>query len=285
MIMSKIDPQKLFRFEVCHFAMRKIVIPSILITMVIYAKTLYWMIGSWIMNPYYSHGFLVLLVSSYFVYKNVGNLKRNDNPLGLMVYSLALFIHVLAFVYDYDFVSAMSFPFAIFGLIYTFYGSSAKELAFPLLFLLFAVPYPIYSISNVLEVFSAQLSVGIVKLMGVNAKVEGAEIYLTNCAFVVGAPCSGIRSIIALLTVSTLYSYLINDRYPVKIVLVLASIPVALFANVLRISTILISAEFVGKDFAMGMVHYASDLVLFAIAVFFLVLLRRCLRWILRVIS
>jgi len=258
---------------------------AIVATILVYAKTLYWMFGSWIMNPYYSHGFLVLAISVYLVYKNFRGLETNTNPLGLVVFSIALLVHVFATLFDYDFLSATSFPFAIFGLIFTFYGANAKKLAFPILFLLFAVPYPIYEISNVLEVTSARASASLVSLLGIKAQTVGAEIHLSKCSFVVGAPCSGIRSIIALLTVSALYCYLINDRTFVKVILTLAAIPLAMIANILRISIILISAEFFGRDFALGVVHYASDLILFAIAVLCLIGLRGCLNWMLKATS
>ncbi len=262
--------------------MNKPLAVAIVATILIYMKTLYWMLGSWIMNPYYSHGFLVLAVSLYLIRKNVRGLNTNNDPMGLVIFSIALLIHVFASIFDYDFISAVSFPFAIFGLIFTFYGANAKNLAFPILFLLFAVPYPIYSVSNILEVISAKASAGLVGLLGIKAQTTGAEIHLSRCSFVIGAPCSGIRSIIALLTVSALYCYLINDRIFVKCLLILAAVPLAIMANILRITIILLSAEFFGRDFALGIVHYASDLILFVIAVLCLIGLRRCLNWTLR---
>lgn len=266
--------------------MNKTLALAIVATIAVYFKTLYWMVGSWILNPYYSHGFLVLAISIYLAYKKLKDLKPDKpNSLGLIMFSLALLTHVFASIYDYSFLSAMSFPFAVLGLMYIFYGVEAKKLAFPILFLLFAVPYPIYSITNVLEVFSAKASADIVRVLGINVHTVGAEIHLSNCAFVVGAPCSGIRSIIALLTVSTLYSYIIQDRTLVKIILVLVAVPFAILANILRISIILISAEFIGKDFALGIVHYASDLILFVTAVLALMGFRRCLNWMLRTTS
>ena len=266
--------------------MEMLIALAIVATIAIYFKTLYWMIGSWIFNPYYSHGFLVLAISMYLVYKNLRDLKPGKpHPIGLIVFSSALIVHVFASIFDYSFLSAMSFPFAVLGLIFIFYGIEAKKLVFPILFLLFAVPYPIYAITNVLEVFSAKISADIVSFLGVKVQTVGAEIRLSRCAFVVGAPCSGIRSIIALLTVTALYCYMINDRFLVKGILILAAIPFAILANILRISIILLSAEFIGKDFALGIVHYASDLILFVIAVLALMGLRRCLNWMLRTTS
>jgi len=251
---------------------RRVCVPLIL-TIALYAKTLYWMVGSWIMNPYYSHGILVLAVS-VFLLRRCG-FEWNPSPKGIAVFAVSLLVHTIATYYSLYFLSAFSFPFAIYGVLRTFYSFDP----FPILFLLFAVPYPVYSITNVLETISAKASVAIVGALGVEASSSGAEIVVGGNRFIVGAPCSGIRSIVALLTVASLYAYLVNSRRLVKFSIVLLSIPIALLANVLRISVILLVANFIGLDVAMGIVHYASDLVLFAVAVLSLMGVRRCLDW------
>ena len=247
----------------------------LIVTIMLYAKTLYWLVGSWIMNPYYSHGILVLAISLYLMRKS--GLRWDPSPKGTLVYTLAILVHVIATYYSVYFLSAFSFPFAIYGVLRTFYSFDP----FPIFFLLFAVPYPIYSITNVLEVVSAKASVWIVSHLGVKASSVGAEIVAGGNRFVIGAPCSGIRSIVALLTIATLYVYLIDSKRTVKVLVVLASIPLAIVANILRISVILLVASYVSLNVAMGMVHYASDLVLFTIAVLGLMGLRRCLDWML----
>jgi len=245
----------------------------ILLTLILYYKTLYWMVGSWIMNPYYSHGILVLAVSIYLLHRR--GVRWDPNPKGLVVFVLAVIVHLIATYYSIYFLSAFSFPFAIYGVLRTFYSFDP----FPIFFLLFAVPYPIYSITNVLEVVSAKASVWMVSHFGVEASSIGAEIVAGKNRFIVGAPCSGIRSIMALLTIATLYAYLIDSRRGVKVLVVALSIPIAILANILRISVILLVASYVSLDVAMGFVHYASDLILFAIAVLALMGIRRCLDW------
>ena len=248
----------------------------------LYSKTIAWLVGSWIYNSYYSHGLIVLAVSMYFAYRTCR--KESISPevdvRGLYLVSAATIIHVFATLWDVEYVSAVSLLFAVFGIILTLYGSkTARKLVFPVFFMILAVPFPIYNIANWLEVLSAQTSVNFVNAFGVEASNTGAEIHLKACSFVVGAPCSGIRSIISLLTVATLYVYLIQDKMPVKVALVALSIPFAFFANVLRISSILVVAELYGRNAALGFFHYASDIVLFVTAVVMLMFLRRCLKW------
>ena len=253
---------------------------SIILLGLIYINTILWLIGSWIYNSYYSHGFIVLAVSSYFAYK----IRRREsdtemNPAGLYIISLSLLVHVIASLWNFEYISALSLLTAIYGVIMTFYGSNAaKRLSFPLFFMIFAVPFPLYNLTNQLEVLSAQASVNFVRLFGIEAGNIGAEIHLKTASFVVGAPCSGIRSIISLLTLSTLYTYLINDRMWVKGILIALAPLLAFFANVTRISLILAIAELYGRDVALGFFHYASDLLLFISALIMLMLFRRLMK-------
>ena len=254
---------------------------SVLALVVLYYHTIYWLAGSWIYNSYYSHGFIVLAISAYFTYRVLRKIDVNleTDVRGLYVLAISLIVHVLATLWDVGYISAVSLLMATYGLILTFYGRAAKQMAFPVFFMVFAIPFPVYGLTNQLEVLSAQASVSLVNIFGIEASNIGAEIHLEACSFVVGAPCSGIRSIISLLTVATLYAYLIQDTLVVKATLVALAIPLAIFANVLRISSILVVAEFFGRDTALGFFHYASDIVLFVTAVVMLMLLRRCLNW------
>jgi len=260
---------------------------TFVLVLIIYSKTLHWVVGSWIFNPYYTHGFLVLSVSLYLGYKKSKKIKYGkESSIGILLIAVALIVHTIATIFEFHFISAMTIPFAIFGIVASFYGLNvAKEFLFPVFFILLAVPYPIYAISNVLEVLSANVSVSILKFFGFDVFNVGAEIHLNNYMFVVGAPCSGIRSVLALLTVSVLYTYIIKDDFLIKFILICISIPLAVFANILRITAILVTADVFSKDIALNVVHYFSDVIFFAIAVALLIVIRRCLNWMLNLFS
>ncbi len=264
----------MFRSSGFFFAM------SIVLLCLLYFNTLRWLLDSWIHDPYYSHGSLVAAISLYFALKRRNEIKGDVEVKGIYILCFSLLLHVFATFFDVRYLSAVSLLLSLFSVILTFYGiDSAKKFSFPIFFMIFAIPFPIYGITNVLEVLSASSSVSFVRLLGIEASNVGAEIHLETASFIVGAPCSGIRSIISLLTVATLYSYLIRDSLKVKAALIALSVPIAFFANVFRISSILIVADLFGRDAALGFFHYASDLVLFTVAVLILVFARRCLKW------
>ncbi|MFW6186075.1 MAG: exosortase/archaeosortase family protein [Halobacteriota archaeon] len=248
---------------------------SVLFLCLLYLNTLHWLVYSWIHNPYYSHGFIVLAISGYFAYRQRG-MEFNINNSGLYVVTPSVLVHVFSSLWSVEYLSALSFITALFGLCWTFYGDQARDILFPVFFLVLAVPLPIYGITNQLEVLSAGASAGLVNLLGIEATHIGAEIHLSASSFVVGTPCSGIRSIMALLTIAALYAYLINDRMWLKGLLVAIAVPIAFVANILRITSILTIAEFFNTEIALGFFHYASDIMLFVLGVIMLMVFRRC---------
>ncbi len=251
---------------------------SVLFLCLLYLNTLSWLVNAWIYDPYYSHGFIVLAISGYFAYKQRG-MEININNSGLYVVTPSVLVHVFSTLWSVEYLSALSFITALFGLCWTFYGDQARKLLFPVFFLVLAVPFPIYGITNQLEVLSAGASVGLVNFLGIEASQIGAEIHLSTSSFVVGTPCSGIRSIVALLTIAALYAYLINDKMWLKGSLVAIAVPIAFAANVFRISSILTIAEFFSTEVALGFFHYASDIMLFVLGVIMLMVFRRCVSW------
>jgi len=259
---------------------RTLFLLSTVVTGLLFYETILWLIGSWIYNSYYSHGFLVLAVSSYFAYRKMKEMRFGGiDPKGLYILSIALVVHIFASLWDVNCISALSLLVALYGIIITFYGTEdAKKLSFPVFFMIFAIPFPIYTLTNVLEIISAQSSVRLINIFGIEAHTIGAEVHLKTSSFIVGAPCSGIRSIVSLLTLATLYTYLVNESTLKRGILVLLAIPLALVANILRISTILAIADIYGREVAIGFFHYASDLIFFLIALLTLFFARRLLR-------
>lgn len=77
------------------------------LTAIVFFPTLRWLVASWSNNPYYSHGFLVPLISAYFAWRKRNALKhRKPNNIGLAVLALGLAMHLLAFPWQAHPVSA-----------------------------------------------------------------------------------------------------------------------------------------------------------------------------------
>ncbi len=248
---------------------------------VIYSNTLIWLFTAWWSDPYYSHGVLVPLISGYLIWSKralLSELPKEPSGLGIPVIVAGLLIHGVGLFRTIRFASAISIVIVIAGIILFIYGTGVmKSLLFPVSFLVFMAPIPFTPvIGAALQAPSAGLAATLVSALGIPATVAGAEIHLTECAFDVGAPCSGLRSIISLLTLAALYAYLLEGSIFMKAAVFVSALPIAIAANVLRITSILLVANVYGGDAAMRFFHDFSSLLLFSISLIGLLIVGRC---------
>ncbi len=89
---------------------------------------------------------------------------------------------------------------------------------------------------------------------------------MPNSFIAVEAPCSGLRSLVSLLTLGLLFSYAAKISYFKKTVLFLSSVPIALMTNILRILMLAIMNDLYGEKIAMGFFHDFSGYLVFALA-------------------
>jgi exosortase/archaeosortase family protein len=92
------------------------------------------------------------------------------------------------------------------------------------------------------------------------------ELHVDDFTLAVAAPCSGIRSLVALMAIAALFAYLLPASMPRRIGLFLAGIPVALIANTIRVTCIMLIAHHFGKKLALGFFHDYSSPFLFVLA-------------------
>src|SRR5579872_7042310 len=114
--------------------------------------------------------------------------------------------------------------------------------------------------------------------MGVPVLREGNVIVLPAMALEVAEACSGIRSSLSLATLAVIYGYLMERNVAIRIVLALASIPIAVVANSLRIVGTGMLVQYWDPDRAQGFFHEFSGWLIFVVSLFMLYLLHRALR-------
>ena len=155
------------------------------------------------------------------------------------------------------------------GLVWFLLGTAAlRRLWFPIAFLLFAVPLPfVEPLSVPMAQFTGGIAAGVVSLFGMPITVNGAQVTLPNASLVVGAQCSGLRSIVTLLTLVALVVFLVEGSWQAKTLLALSSIPIAIIGNVLRIASLLVVGNAWGVDAAFTYYHDYSGIVFFLSAV------------------
>jgi len=247
----------------------------------LYFTTLRWLGNEWWSNDYYSHGPLVALISAFLIWRRRKALRREGPAdLGLIGVGAGLALGLAGMLTRAPYLSALSLPILLAGLVAFLLGPPAlRQIAFPLGFLWLAIPLPFVEMASYpMQVLTADASTALARLLGIPAVVQGAQVTLSSCSLQVGAPCSGLRSIVALLTLVILYVYIIKGPWPARLALILLSVPIAIAANIVRVTLLLVVAELWGRDAAMTYFHDYSSPVLFIVAFGLLI----ALSWILR---
>ena len=243
------------------------------------------LVYDWYTIPDYSHGFLVPLFSAYLIWDKRRALSQTPvraswGGLPLIVFSLILLI---LGVYGVElFTTRMSFIFLMAGLIWTFFGRQMlRELRFPLLILIVAIPIPAIIFNHItfpLQLMASRIASDILPMLGVPVLQEGNVIQLPVMKLEVAEACSGIRSLMSLFALAIFYGYFLERSTKRRVILALASIPIAVAANAVRIVGTGLCVQYWNPDKAVGFFHEFSGWVMFVISLFCLYLVHRAMQ-------
>jgi exosortase len=260
---------------------------------VVYYPTMQWLVTTWLGSPYYEHGFVVPVISLALVIarqrnasvRDQGSTSRSiaaggDLIAGGTALVLALAAHMVAQDRGAQLASALTLVLALAGLVLGMGGRALlSRHAFSVAFLLFMIPLPwLERLTPALARGVATMVVALARGLGMDVVAAGARIELPRSALVVGAPCSGVNSLAALVTLGVLYAFVVEGPPLGRVTLALLAVPLALLANLARVLLLLLLAHQVSVDVALGFFHDWSSPFLFVLAVGLLVTLGRVMR-------
>jgi len=226
--------------------------------LLLFGATFRWLWWSWRTSEYYSHGPLVPLVAGYLAWRRrPAGEPASPSNWGLLGLGAGLGGYLVATDLRAPFLSALALIVVLGGLVEFLLGGQAlRRWLFPLAYLSFAVPLPfVDAIATYMQGWTAQAATALVRAMGVPAVNEGGRITLASCSLVVGAPCSGMRSLVALLAVAAVLAYLLRGPWTRRGALFVLAAPLAVAANVIRVVSLLLVANGWGEDVALRYWH------------------------------
>jgi exosortase len=243
------------------------------------------LVYDWYTLPDYSHGFLVPLFAVFLVWDkrkvlSTTPIRQTWSGIALVVFGLAVLI---LGVYGVElFTARISFILLLTGLIWTFFGwAMVRTLQFPLLVLVLAIPFPAIVFNQItfpLQLFASRIASEILPLLGVPVLLDGNVIRLPVMPLEVAEACSGIRSLMSLFTLAVFYGYFLERTTARRVILALASIPIAVTANVFRIVGTGLCVQYWDPEKALGFFHEFSGWVMFVISLACLYLVHRAMR-------
>jgi exosortase len=239
----------------------------------VYGPILYYMVDHWNTVADYSHGFLIAPLALYFAWERKAQLRRariEPSWWGLLPLALSTVTLLVGRLGVELMNMRVSFVLALIGIVLLLLGRPVfKVLSFPLLFLFLMVPLPqslVNPIAFPLQLVAADWAVQALYQLQIPALREGNIIHLPNTTLFVAEACSGLRSLMALITLGVVFAYFFRKSWGERILIVASAIPIAIVVNALRVTITGILTYRFGETAAEGALHEFQGVITFGAA-------------------
>jgi exosortase len=240
--------------------------------------------AQWSHDANFSHGFFVPAFSLYLLWDRrdiLAPIDRRPSWTGLWLLLAGLLCLIVGVLGAELYLSRVSIIPVLGGLVVLFLGWDILRAAvFPWLFLLLMIPPPALIFNQItfpLQIFASRAAADLLPLLGVPVLREGNVIHLPAMALEVAEACSGIRSLMSLVTLAIMYGYVLENRRLLRVLLALAAVPIAVVANSLRIVGTGLLVQYWDPDKAEGFFHTFSGWIIFVVSILLLFAVRRIL--------
>jgi exosortase D (VPLPA-CTERM-specific) len=256
---------------------------SLLLLLVwLYHSIIYSLVLQWFHDPNFSHGIFVPIFAAYVLWEDRKRLSAIPPApfwTGLPLVFLALAMLILGVLGVELFTSRFSLLVLLAGLILMTRGQEFfRAVLFPWAFLILMIPLPnliLQKITFPLQLLASRLSTSMLQLVGVPVLREGNWIELAAMPLEVAEACSGLRSLLSLVTLAVIYGYLMEKRNWVRVVLACAAVPIAVLANSFRIFGTGLIVQYWDPEKAKGFYHEFQGWLVFVVSLVLLFSLHR----------
>jgi len=238
-------------------------------------------ISQWFKDPNWSHGFLIPLFSLYFVNQRkqeILSAQVRPNYLGLVLLVCGIFFYAFNLLWlQYGYLTSVDIIFTL-GAVVLFLGGwgLARHLWLPVGFLVFAMPLPnryYVQITMPMRKLAAQVAGGLLSLVnGLETTVSGVVIDVFYRGHHVEPPlnvaeaCSGMRLLMAFLALGVAMAYLHYRPVWQRIVLLVSTVPIAVFCNIVRVTATGFIYVLADPEYASGIYHSLLGLAMLPLA-------------------
>ncbi len=252
---------------------------------VLYRDVIDKLVFDWGHDDNYSHGFLIVPIALYFAWERRERLRGaqiRPSVIGLVVLVGSLVTLIAGILGAELFLTRVSIVGVVAGgVLFVLGWQHLRILTLPIAFLLLMIPIPAIIFNQIafpLQLQASRFGETALTLWRIPVLREGNVIVLANTTLEVAEACSGIRSLVSLLTLGIIYSYFTDQRQWVRATVTLSTIPIAILSNGLRVAGIGVAAHYYGGEVATGFLHTFSGWVLFVVAFVFLFVVMRVMQ-------
>lgn len=238
-----------------------------------YYPTLAWVVGAWMTEPDYSHGFLVIPLA-YFIlswrWDTFPGLRKRLSYAGLSLIALAIVMRIAGRMVYADFLDGWSLIPLLVGSVWFLWGPRVTRWALPaLFFLILMIPMPYQAeslLSWKLQGVATQLSTGMLRVLGQPAVSEGHLVWIGEEKLMVEQACSGLRIFVGVGALAYFWAAVANRCWLDRVIILVSAIPLAILANSVRIALIGVLYIWV-KDFdSRNFVHDITGFLMIPMA-------------------
>jgi len=212
----------------------------LLLTLALYQQTLLYLVDLWnqVDTGEYAHGYLVLAISGYLIFNNrkrLSALTPCPEYRALVVVAAASMLWMVSALVDVQMLQAVALLLLVLAIVWAVLGNQViRVLAFPILFISFAIPIW-FPLSPILQNLAADVVFWAIRLLSIPALRQDNMIVLPAGTLSIEETCSGLRYLLAALTLGSLYAYMNYSRLRARLIVVFVSAGSAVLANLLRV--------------------------------------------------
>lgn len=245
----------------------------LLLSVIIFFDTWLSMINIWWRSDTYTHGFFVIPASLWLIWQNksIHPYLSPTTPSYIALFFILLngFIWLLASITQTLVIQQLALVSMLIGGLWFYLGNNtSKKLIFPLIFLYFMVPVGEQELLPYLMEFTATFTVALLKTSGFSVYREGMHFSLISGDWSVVEACSGLRYLIASITLGTIYAYITYNKTYKRALFILASLIFPVIANGLRAYMIVMIGHLSDMQLATGIDHLVYGALFFAVLIF-----------------
>jgi exosortase len=239
----------------------------------LYVSTIAGLVRGWWTDPDYAHALLVIPFALFLVWRRrraLSDLSPEPRGAGLMVAVAGLGVFALGSMAMEPFLTRLSLVIVIAGSVIFLLGwRPLRIVALPLLLVASTIPLPAIVANQItlpLQFVASTAAEWGVAIVGVPLLREGNVLVLPNATLQVSEACSGIRSLMALVTITAIVATSVRRGAGTRMLIVLSAIPIAVFVNAVRVAVTALAAYWWGIEAARGTPHEMTGAVLFIVA-------------------
>jgi len=251
------------------------------LVVLLYAPVFTYFIPRWFKEDAYHHCPLVLPIVAWLFWRQrqvLSRLRPIPTLSGLLLLALGLLIYLAGARIGVRMIIGVSLPVVLFGLCAALSGwRTLKLLVIPLLITFFLVPIPRHVLGMIafpMQIISAKSTALLGHVTGLPVVAHGVNMEMGGFTFQVAEACSGLNSLLALLLATAVLAEIMELSLIRKFLVLIAAPFLVLAANVVRLLSVLWISKFISPQIALNsLVHGTSDIIVYSIAVIFVLLL------------